>query len=150
MILVDTNVLLRAAQPAHVHYAAAKAAVKTSRRRGYIPCIVPQVLYEYWVVATRPIAENGLGLTPAETEHDLGQIVDQFHLFRDERAILDRWLRLVVVHSVQGKSAHDARLVAAMIRHGITHLVTFNDQHFRRFTAITAIHPDNVTSLPSR
>ena len=68
MILIDTNVLLRAAQPAHTHHSAAKAAVKTARLRGYIPCIVPQVLYEYWVVATRPLAQNGLNLTASEAE----------------------------------------------------------------------------------
>ncbi len=52
MILVDTNVLLRSAQPAHTQFAAAKSAVKNARLRGYEPCIVPQVIYEYWVVAT--------------------------------------------------------------------------------------------------
>ena len=124
MILVDANILLRSAQPTHAHYATAKA-VKTARLRGYIPCIVPQVIYEYWVVATRPIGENGLGLTTAEADDDIAQIIQQFHLFRDERAILDRWQRLVVEHGAHGKTAHDASLVAAMNRYGITHLVTF-------------------------
>jgi hypothetical protein len=43
MILVDTNILLRSAQPSHRHFAAAIAGVKTARQRGYMPCIVPQV-----------------------------------------------------------------------------------------------------------
>lgn len=149
MILVDTNILLRSAQPTHAHYAPAKAALKTACLRGYTPCIVPQVIYEYWVVATRPVGENGLGLTTAEAEDDIAQIMEQFHLFRDERTILDRWQRLVVEHDVHGKTAHDARLVAAMNRHAVTHLLTFNDAHFRRFTRITAVHPENVASLLS-
>lgn len=149
MILIDTNVLLRSAQLTHAHYAVAKDAVTTARMRGYIPCIVPQVVYEYWVVATRPIAENGLGLTTSAAENDIAQIVEKFHLLRDERAIFDRWQQLVVQHDVHGKTAHDARLVAAMNRHGLTHLLTFNDAHFRRFTDITVVHPDNVVSLPS-
>jgi hypothetical protein len=81
MILVDANVLLRSAKPRHSQYGAAKAAVTSARRRGYAPCIVPQVIYEYWVVATRPIAENGLGMTTAEAETDIAQIIEQFHLF---------------------------------------------------------------------
>jgi predicted nucleic acid-binding protein len=147
MILVDTNVLLRAAQPGHRHFATAIAAVKTARQRGYMPCIVPQVIYEYWVVATRTIAENGLGMTPAEAEVDIAKVVEQFHFFRDERAIFDRWQKLVVQHSVQGKTAHDARLVAAMERHGVKHLLCFNDQHFQRFSSIQVVHPDQAASL---
>jgi hypothetical protein len=116
---------------------------------GYIPCIVPQIVYEYWVVATRPLAENGLGLTIAEAEDDVSRIIGQFHLFRDERAILDRWRQLVVQYDVQGKTAHDARLVAAMHRHGALHLLTFNDAHFQRFPGITVVHPEKVTTLPA-
>ncbi len=149
MILVDTNVLLRAAQPGHSQYAAAVAAVKTARKQGEVPCVVPQVLYEFWVVATRPVADNGLGMTTTDAEADVADLVQQFHLFRDERAILDRWQRLVVDHDVRGKTAHDARIVAAMERHGIQRLLTFNPQHFRRFVGIDVIHPDNIGSLGS-
>lgn len=147
MILIDTNVLLRAAQPGHSQYAAAVAGVKTVRQRGDLPCIVPQVLYEYWVVATRPVADNGLGMTSSDAEIDVVQLIQQFHLFRDERAILDRWRQLVVDHDVRGKTAHDARIVAAMQRHGIQRLLTFNPQHFRRFSGIDVIHPDDIGSL---
>lgn len=147
MILVDTNILLRSAQPEHPHNPTAKAAVKEARIRGYLPCIVPQVIYEYWVVATRPVAENGLGLTSREAENDIAQFMEKIHLFRDERAIFDRWQQLVVQYAVQGKTAHDVRLVAAMYRHSIKHLVTFNDVHFKRFANITVVHPDNIESL---
>jgi predicted nucleic acid-binding protein len=112
MILIDTNVLLRAAQPGHSHYERAVAVVKTARMRGDVPCIVRQILYEYWVVATRPVADNGLGMTTTEAEADVTNLIQQFHLFRDERAILDRWRKLVVNYDVRGKTAHDARIVA--------------------------------------
>jgi predicted nucleic acid-binding protein len=147
MILIDTNVLLRAAQPSHTHFVSAKAAVKTARLRGYIPSVVPQVIYEYWVVATRSIAENGLGMTVAEAAGDVAKIMEQFHLFRDERAIFDRWQQLVVNHHVQGKRAHDTRLVAAMERHSVKYLLTFNNQHFQHFPSIKVVHPDEATSL---
>lgn len=147
MILVDTNVVLRSAQPSHPQYIAAKEAVKTARMRGYVPSLVPQVVYEYWVVATRPAAENGLGMTIAEANIDLAQLIQQFHLFRDERAIFDRWQHLVVQYNVQGKTAHDARLVAAMERHGVEYLLTFSDQDFNRFTDINVVHPDNIGAL---
>jgi predicted nucleic acid-binding protein len=148
MILIDTNVLLRAVQPNHAQCVAAKNSIKTARIRGYIPCIVPQIVYEYWVVATRAIAENGLGMTTAEAEVDVEQLTRQFRFFRDERAIFDRWRQLVAQYDVRGKTGHDTRLVAAMDRHGIKHLVTFNDQDFRRFWSISIIHPDQADLLP--
>ena len=150
MILVDTNVLLRAVQPAHPHCDTARSAVKMARTREYVPCIVPQIIYEFWVVATRPFGQNGLGLTAIEAEVDVTQIIEQFHLFRDERTILGRWQQLVVRHDVLGKTAHDARLVAAMNRHAITHLLTFNTADFQRFAGITVVHPENVLNLSAK
>jgi|GEM_PF-2113909 len=53
---------------------------------------------------------------------------------------------LVTVHTVKRKTSHDARLVAAMQRHDVTHLLTFNRQDFLRFTEITTVTPPEVLS----
>jgi predicted nucleic acid-binding protein len=53
----------------------------------------------------------------------------------------DEWRRLVGAHAVSGKSAHDARLVAAMKVHGITHILTFNSGDFGRYPEVTVIEP---------
>ncbi len=66
--------------------------------------------------------------------------------------ILVEWERLVTTHAVLGKNAHDARLVAAMVVHGIDGLLTFNAAHFNRFTAITAftiLTPQDVLTPPT-
>ena len=57
---------------------------------------------------------------------DLDQLQKQFLFLRDERAVFEHWHDLVSQHEVRGKNAHDARLVAAMRRHGLTHLLTNN------------------------
>jgi len=80
--------------------------------------------------------------TPA-AETEVVRLLNQFHLLRDERAILERWQELVVQYDVQGKTAH----VAAMNRHGLSKLLTFNDQHFRRFSHIDVLHPNKLDSL---
>jgi hypothetical protein len=46
MILVDTNVVLRAAQPSHAMHAVAVAAVERLRLANEVLCLVPQVFYE--------------------------------------------------------------------------------------------------------
>jgi predicted nucleic acid-binding protein len=68
-------------------------------------------------------------------------------LFRDERAIFDLWRELIVQYDVRGKTAHDARLVAEMHRHGLSRLITFNAQHFARFSGIDVVHPDRADTL---
>jgi predicted nucleic acid-binding protein len=51
----------------------------------------------------------------------------------------------VVRHQVSGKQVYDARIVAAMLVHNLTHLLTFNDGDFKRFTEITVVNPRDVT-----
>ena len=145
LTLLDSNVLLRAAEPSHAQHGIAVAALRALRKAGYDPCVVPQVLYEFWVVATRPIEQNGLGMSAAEAESEVTRLGPPlFRLFRDERAIYDRWRQLVVPLNITGKNAHDARLVAAMQRHGLTHLLTFNVGDFRRYPGIQVVQPQSI------
>jgi len=51
------------------------------------------------------------------------------------------WRSLVVAHSVMGKQVHDARLVALMQSHGITHILTLNGADFARYPGITIVDP---------
>jgi len=60
-VLVDTNVLTRVVHKAHPHGQFATAALQRLWEQGHELRIVPQVLYEYWAVATRPASQNGLG-----------------------------------------------------------------------------------------
>jgi hypothetical protein len=39
---------------------------------------------------------------------------------------------------------HDARLVAAMHVHGVTHLLTLNVRDFARYPGITVVHPQTL------
>jgi len=150
MILLDTNVLARSAQPGHSQYPSAIAAVETLGLRNERLCVVPQVLYEYWVVATRPVEQNGLGMTAIEAAADLVATIQRFHVYRDERAILDSWQKLVLQYQVLGKNAHDARLVAAMERHGISRILTFNASDFSRYPGIQILDPRQVaTGMPA-
>jgi len=45
-----------------------------------------------------------------------------------------------------GKPSHDARLVAAMLAHGVTHILTFNDTDFRRYAGITPVVPAAIAA----
>jgi predicted nucleic acid-binding protein len=143
-LLLDTNILLRLTDPGHSSFDTAKQAIELLQSQGYELRTVPQNLYEFWVVATRPITSNGLEFSPEQAAHHCGKIRRLFPLLRDERLIVDLWSELVITHNVLGRNAHDARLVAAMQRHGLTQLLTFNADDFKRFSAITVLTPEFV------
>ena len=143
-ILTDTNVLTRLAQPAHRHHGVALQAVERLFARNDDPCIVPQVVYEFWAVATRPARANGLDMSGPQAQAEIAKARRLFPLLRDERAIFEHWERLVGAHDVKGKNAHDARLVAAMRRHSLTHILTFNAQDFSRYPGITILTPESL------
>src|SRR5207245_7977424 len=84
------------------------------RQHGEERCLVPQNFYEFWVVATRPTGQNGLGLTPAQAQADLARLKALFTVRNDTPALFSEWEQLVIAYQVNGKNAHDARLVAAM------------------------------------
>lgn len=142
--LLETNIVLRAAQPSHVQYHLAVDAVDVLLRRGETLCLVPQNLYEFWVVATKPAAQNGLGMSVTEAQAELTRLRAIVAVCDDTPAILPEWERLVVQHHVVGKPAHDARLVAAMTMHGIGRILTFCAGDFVRYPAITVLTPQDV------
>ena len=142
--LSDTNILLRLSQRSSPHYPIARSAVSRLRRSGSVVYIVPQNVVEFWSVATRPISLNGLGYSPATADRVIRRLERIFPLIPDNSTIHDEWRRLVVSSAVSGKQVHDARLVASMLAHGITHILTFNLADFRRYPGITVVDPATV------
>jgi predicted nucleic acid-binding protein len=141
---MDTNILLRGAQPSHPLHADAVNAQITLRKRGDQPCIVAQNLIEFRAVATRPAAVNGLGMTQPQAAQELIHLKALYPLFREAPEILAEWERLVSVYGAEGKQNHDARLVAAMIVHSIPAVLTFNRDDFTRYAEITVFTPQAV------
>ena len=142
--LADSNILSRLAQPQNPHHAVARRAIITLRQQGTEICLVPQNLIEFWAVATRPITSNGLGLTIDETKYEVRKFKRLFTVYDDIPNIFAEWENLVLKHNVSGKNVHDTRLVAAMLTHNITHLLTFNVKDFKRFTEIITVDPQSV------
>ena len=130
--LVDTNVLIRSLSPAHAEFVVADGAIAKLRTQGVKLLLVAQNLYEYWVVATRPTADNGFGLTSHEATAELTRLRSLYVVLADTPDVLDKWESLVTSLHVMGKTAHDTRLVAAMKVHGISDLLTFNVKDFQR------------------
>lgn len=143
-LLVDTNVLTRMVDAGHPQHIIARKAVASASQRGDVPCLVPQNLYEFWVVCTRPASDNGLGFSTQLALATLDDFRDAFNLLDETPAIRLAWEELVVKHGVVGKAAHDTRLVAAMNVHGLTAILTFNRRHFLRYDGIDTLSPQEL------
>jgi predicted nucleic acid-binding protein len=143
--LVDSNILVRVLHRSDPDNGLIRAALGTLWRRGEKLCFTSQNLGEFWNVCTRPAtARGGYGLTIAETDRR-ARLIERFYtLLPDTASYHGEWRRLLVTYTVQGVAVHDARLVAAMKVHGITHILTLDTKDFARYTEITAVHPQHI------
>ena len=144
-ILADTNILLRLGDPNSPLHQLVNHAVNQLKTMGDIICIVPQNLYEFYTVATRPSsARGGLGLTPEQAEIEINRLQALFNFLPDTADVFTEWLSLVSRYSVSGVQAHDARLVAAMRVHSLPSLLTFNVADFTRYDQIDVLDPATI------
>ncbi|MDE0086069.1 MAG: type II toxin-antitoxin system VapC family toxin [Candidatus Poribacteria bacterium] len=144
--LVDTNVLLRFSRHSDPNYQIAQDAVNKLKIADHQLQTTLQNFAEFWNVSTRPANQNGFGRMLSETELFLQELELLFPLLLDSPEVYPQWRRLVVKYNVSGVQVHDARLVATMIAHDVTHILTFNVTDFERYASerIVAIDPAAV------
>jgi len=143
-VLVDTNVLLRSAQPSHHLNPQATYAVSNLLRQNETVCFCPQNIAEFWNVATRPANPNALGYSIVEVLKEVANIEALLTLVPDGPGIYTEWKRIVRDHQVRGVKVYDARFVAVAMVHGIGSILTFNSADFKRFSGINALHPTSL------
>ena len=103
--VLDTNILLYVSNPAAPEHAAAKAAVGRLLARGDHLAVTPQVLFEFWSVATRPAVANGLGWSVVQARAEAEAIRSRFLMLEEPPAVVDLWLDILVRHDLKGKRA---------------------------------------------
>jgi len=144
--LLDTNIWLRTVQrESSLHHMAVEA-LAILVGQGHEVCITAQNLIEFWSVASRPTEANGLGWSVETVRQEIDRLQAQFPLLEETADVLRHWVALVSTAHVVGRRVHDARLVAVMLAHGITHVLTFNAHDFRQFPMITVVTPSDLTS----
>ncbi|MFN0111897.1 MAG: type II toxin-antitoxin system VapC family toxin [Blastocatellia bacterium] len=150
-ILVDTGVLLRLVIHTDHAHSEARTAIRVLKSRSDKLIAMTQNAAEFWNVCTRPSsAKGGYGLSIQETARKL-KLIERLVEFRpDTLAAFIEWKRLLVTYSVSGVQVHDARLVAAMNVYGISHILTFNGNDFKRYSMITITDPKSFTVQPQQ
>ena len=128
--LLDTNVLADATDEGRDGHDTAVALM--TNRAGLLLC--SQVAREYLVIATRPTAANGLGLPLEDALGNLTEFRSVARLLPEEKPLLGTLLALLRDVACQGATIHDANLVAAMLAHDVSLLITSNIADFVRFS----------------
>ncbi len=66
-------------------------AVNKLEQNGERLVVVPQILVEFWVAATRPKTVNGLGVTTDEAAKELENLQKLFRVLPENTRIFDEW-----------------------------------------------------------
>ena len=140
MSVVDTNILVHSSATASPDHARARAAVGRLAASGPI-AVSRQILREFLSATTRP-QPWAKAATLAEATRNTDAFIQRFAVLEDGPAVWDEFMKLTRSFAFGGKQVHDANIVATMLAHGETRLLTFNAADFRRFgTVIEVVVP---------
>ena len=139
LIFLDTNILLTATTPSRKAHESALEVLGRWPEQGAKLCLSGQVKREYLVVATRPTAHNGLGLTLPQALDNIEAIMVRCRLLEETKAVAQRLKALALQTKTSGKQLHDANLVATALVHGVTVILTENAEDFERFSGLIEI-----------
>ena len=143
-VLVDTNILLRSAQPNHPLCHQATQAVSKLLRQNDSVFFCPQNIAEFWNVATHPADQNGLGFSFDEVLREVTSIEESLTLLPDVPTIYAAWKSVVHEYKIQGVKVFDARLVAVMNVYAVESILSFNSADSKRYDRVSAIHPASL------
>lgn len=133
MILLDTNVLIRAFLPnaEKERFLAALTEVECSSLR---PMLLGGQVRELYAVLTRSASKGGFGLSPADAIKSIKDIRSDVPLLEDDRIWLETWIVLVVASGTRDLHSHDAYLAAACL--SLRCPVLTADTGFRRYPGL--------------
>ena len=132
-VMLDTNVLLAATDKGRGEHRNAMTVLNDWPGLGATLYASGQILREYLAVATRPVEQNGLGLSASDAVANARVIRDRIRFLAEDSRVSDQLLTLTHDVSCGGKQVHDANVVATMLVHGVEALVTSNVADFRGF-----------------
>ena len=92
------------------------------------------MIYEFWVVSTRPRENRGFGWTTYRAGQAVDRLIATFDMEMDTPDVFETWRGLVEEKSIKGKRAHDARLAAFKEANEILYLITLNVDDFAGLT----------------
>ena len=131
-MFIDTNVLVNARIPGAPDHQAARASLERAFGAPEPLRISRQVIREYLAVVTRAQLWP-VNITREDALDDVSRLIGAFEILEESPLVTERLVTLCREVAVGGQQIHDANIVATMLAHGETRLLTFNGADFRRY-----------------
>lgn len=143
--LLDTNVLVYAANDNSPFHKAAVALRDKGLRGELSLCITPQVLNEFYANVTNP-KQIDSPFTQAEARLEMEKYfhsrrILKIHPQPDTPLIVLDYLKK---YNIVRQEIYDLQIVATMISNGVKHIYTYNTNDFSKYPDIEVLTPDAV------
>ncbi len=139
-VFIDTNVWVAKIIEDHTFHNRAEAELVRRGENGDLLCVSSQLIRELISVCT--LGRNlSRPLKWEEIQQQLDALLAQTVFLSESELSTRKLIELGSRYTVIGKQIHDTNIVATMLTHGLTRLVTFNPDDFKRFTEIEVIVP---------
>jgi predicted nucleic acid-binding protein len=139
-VFVDTNILIYARAAGSPFHALASTKLRNLAAAGHPLWTSRQVLREYLATMSRPGTLTA-PLAMATLISDVQVLGTQLAIAEDGAAVMARLLMLFGSVACAGRQIHDANIVATMLTHGISRLLTHNIADFQRYSALVTLIP---------
>jgi predicted nucleic acid-binding protein len=131
-IFIDTNILINALvaeSPRYFHARGMLSRLENSEQEGWIS---RQMLREFLAAMSRPQMFSHR-LSPKEVIVAAKELERQFHVAEESGLVTEQLYVLLDEIPCGGRQTYDANIVATMLAHGISRLLTYNRADFQRF-----------------
>ncbi|HKK17112.1 MAG TPA: type II toxin-antitoxin system VapC family toxin [Opitutales bacterium] len=141
LYFVDTNILVAASDDTRSSHAESYELFERATTGSPRLFVCGQILREYLVVATRPIENNGLALSPKKAIENLQSFKRCIQLLEENAATTRRLEGLITKYKIKGRRIHDANIASVMIENGLSAILTLNPKDFQVFAEVGTHQP---------
>ena len=142
LILLDTNILVYAADSLSIYHQPAKSFRDKGRDGEFSICLAPQNLFEFYAVITdsRRVSQP---LSPQAAAAEIASYYCHPNITTLSQAkITEAVFDLLAKRPVERQQVFDLVLVATMLANNVRKICTYNQDHFTKFDEIAVITPE--------
>ena len=132
-MFIDTNALIYMQVPETPNHRTARSRIEIARDNNEPLRISRQIVREYLAAVTRPQSWRD-PITREQALLDAENFLQTFEILEDGPQVTDTLIQLCRETPIGGRQIHDANIVATMLAHGESQLLTYNSADFQRFT----------------
>ena len=137
-IFIDTNILIYSTFPdfdSEKHIQSLES-LNQLLQSGKPLFVSSQILREYFAISTN----GSIFKRPLNRKQAVGKIhefLKRFNLLLEKETTIETLMDLIEKYTVSRQKIHDLNIVATMIDHGISHLLTYNKKDFKKINDIS-------------